>query len=482
MVKVRSSRRVTGLRPSDYDHEIGLVNHDEPVSPTSPTAQSSSAGTQNTSPESQSALLVHDAGRERPTPRIQGDQPRPVSGGQHNRTGSPGRIDEEDREADSLSCGGAPHEAALPQPALRPSIEVQAPSAEHLRNPRVQVAGKKAEIKRETTVDILYENERGGFLCGIALFSSKALGGLDPPAWTNAYHKTSPTNIFTAQVPDPSWEWVWPEWRLYHQEGEDEGGWEYSFAFSRTFSWHRASWWNSFVRKRTWIRKRAKKKGADVSSEPQMLNANHPANHSPSDRSPRLNGSSAASSRAPSKPGMSKVSHSDIGEDRRDIESIEALMQTLRQARIDREKLEAVDNYLEHAMDLSALQDEMHEIMSFFVFQASRRQLLSHMMKKHDGTIQELEKMATEPSTKLLRRREALDAAIVHADEEVRRLAYWSDIKHMADSGEVGSSSGANQCWFDTDAYQGLDHNGPASPTGCTLPGKQPGPTPVILQ
>src|SRR5690625_4381834 len=107
---------------------------------------------------------------------------------------------------------------------------------------------KRPREKRETAIDILYENERGGFLCGIALFSSQALGGLDPPAWStcslavhgqstytyvltpfstaNAYHKTSPTSIYTAQVPDPTWEWVWPEWRVNHQEGMDDDGWE----------------------------------------------------------------------------------------------------------------------------------------------------------------------------------------------------------------------------------------------------------------
>lgn len=30
-MKVRSSRRVIGLKPSDYDHEISLVNHDGPA-------------------------------------------------------------------------------------------------------------------------------------------------------------------------------------------------------------------------------------------------------------------------------------------------------------------------------------------------------------------------------------------------------------------------------------------------------------------
>src|SRR4051812_49190219 len=47
----------------------------------------------------------------------------------------------------------------------------------------------------ETAIDILYENQRGGFLCGAPLFSGKALGNLDPPPWTNFAHKASPTDI-----------------------------------------------------------------------------------------------------------------------------------------------------------------------------------------------------------------------------------------------------------------------------------------------
>lgn len=43
---------------------------------------------------------------------------------------------------------------------------------------------KRPQELRETAIDIMYENERGCFMCGAALFSSKALGGLDPSAWS----------------------------------------------------------------------------------------------------------------------------------------------------------------------------------------------------------------------------------------------------------------------------------------------------------
>lgn len=53
MVRVRSSRRVAGLKPGDYDHEIGLVDHDE-ADDASPSPPSFSVNTQ------QNASLDYD--------------------------------------------------------------------------------------------------------------------------------------------------------------------------------------------------------------------------------------------------------------------------------------------------------------------------------------------------------------------------------------------------------------------------------------
>lgn len=279
----------------------------------------------------------------------------------------------------------------------------------------------------------------------------------------NVYHKVSPTTIHTAQVPDPSWEWVWPEWRINHQDGTDEGGWEYSFAYSKKFSWHGPKWWNSFVRRRAWIRRRARNRPEDLSVDPHMLNADYFTVAAASNHSHQSAGS-IASGGAPSKASMAQTSTAG-DEEKPDINDIDTLINILRHARIDREKREAVENYLEHGIDLASLQDEMHEIMSLFIFQASRRSLLCHLMHKHDETNQELEMGAT---PELTERKEALDGAIKHAEEEVRRLAYWSDIKHMAESGELRYSVDGNEGWHD--AWQGLDRSAPLPPNGGKLP------------
>ncbi|PHH91663.1 hypothetical protein CDD83_10816 [Cordyceps sp. RAO-2017] len=432
MLWVRSSRRVAGLKPADYDHEIDLINHDEPELPRR-AASASAAG----EPQQGQGPGPHaGSGEEPPTAR---DAPPPQE------------------ESGGVARGPA-----------RPAIEVQAPTPDGFNQGSRRVMPKRPREVRQTAIDILYENERGGFLCGTALFSSKALGSLDPPAWTNAYHKASPTSIHTAQVPDPSWEWLWPEWRINIQDGVDDDGWEYSFAFSKKFSWHNAKWWNSFVRRRAWIRKRAMKRHQqDMSADPHMLNTDYFVIR-PASYHSRLSNGSLGSSRAPSKSSMAHVSMSEVDEAPPDIEDMESLLRTLRSARIDREKREAVENYLDHATDLSALQAEMHEIMSLFVFQASRRQLLSHLMRQHDRTLQELAVKANKGNPALLERKAALDAAIKHAGEEVRRLAYWSDVKQMAESGELRDSADPEQRWFD--ANQGLDSSGPAEPNKGKLP------------
>lgn len=320
----------------------------------------------------------------------------------------------------------------------------------------------------ETAIDILYENQRGGFLCGIPLFASKALGNLDPPPWTNFAHKASPTDITTAQPPDPSWEWAWPEWRINHDEGVDEEGWEYSFAFSKRFSWHGPSWWNSFVRRRAWIRMRVKKNTGYVQEDPSMLNAEYfavrPASVASAARSP-----SRAGSRRASKVSTANSQTAEFEElEQPDIEDIESLLRVLRASRIDREKIEAVENYLDHAGDdFASLAGEMHEIMSLFIFQASRRLLLTRLAHLHAHTLRMIDE--GDSSEQLRRKADNLTAAIKHADEEVRKLEYWSDIKEMVVEGETKGAMEHCEGW--DGRWRGLDTSGPAEPPA---PGERP--------
>ncbi|KAL1839330.1 hypothetical protein VTJ49DRAFT_1626 [Mycothermus thermophilus] len=416
----RSSRRVPPPKDSDFDHEINLVNRDDDQRSTSP----SSAG-----PSLSENGAMASGARGRST-SIRQDEP-----------GGEGR-------------------AQSAQPSVVVELEPRSPTQTTKPADRPKTA--------ESEIDILYENQRGGFLCGIPLFSSKALGNLDPSPWTNSAHRASPTDTNTAQVPDPSWEWAWPEWRIQYNETTDEEGWVYSFAFSKKFSWHKARWWNSFVRRRAWARKRVKKstRAGYLPEDPLLLNPDYftvrPSAEMVRDRSPSR-GPSRASSRAPSRLSNSRLSvstlHSEGVSPQVVIEHADDLMGALGAARIDREKIEAVENYLTNAKeDLVGLQDRMHEIMSLFLFQASRRVLLGKLTEVYDRAVAERERLKEAAPPELERRVEHLAAALKHADEEVKRLEYWSDVKGMAEAGSSKGATDPTQGW--DPAWKGVDKSG----------------------
>ena len=186
-----------------------------------------------------------------------------------------------------------------------------------------------------------------------------------------------------------------------------------------------------------------------------------------------------------------------------EILDVEQLLAVLREGRIDREKIEAVNNYLEHADDnLEGLTGVMHDIMSMFIFQASRRALLARLTEVYDKAVEEREQKEKEreerqekekkdkgkgnedkptPPTngamsspgspplspeeleeKKSRREENLHQAVKRADEEVRRLEYWSDVKEMVNEGETVRGVDTDKGW--DPSWQGVDNSGPAQP------------------
>ena len=256
----------------------------------------------------------------------------------------------------------------------------------------------------------------------------------------------------------------------------DDEGWEYSFAFSRKFSWHGGNWWSSFVRRRAWIRKRFRRDEDELASDSHMLNSDYFTVLPASERTGRSR-DSIISMRA-SRASMTQVSSIAPIEEKPDLEDIDMLMQALRAARVDREKLEAVENYLHHATDLAQLGKEMHEIMGTFIFQASRRTLLSRLMQLYEKTADA--KTTDEKKNSNEQEKEEIDGAIPHgraadlhsavehADKEVRRLAYWSDIKGMAEHGETRGAADSDMGWHD--GWQGVDQSGPLEPNKGKLP------------
>ena len=88
--------------------------------------------------------------------------------------------------------------------------------------------------------DVLYENERGALLFGVhKQFSKYMLSALDPSPWSDADGANTALDPSTKQLPDPTWEWVHPEW-LVDMTGEtDEDGWQYSGSFTGLQMWNR---------------------------------------------------------------------------------------------------------------------------------------------------------------------------------------------------------------------------------------------------
>lgn len=123
----------------------------------------------------------------------------------------------------------------------------------------------------ESHIDVLFENQRGWFVFGIPLFSSKALWNfrIDPAPWVDAKFKPSAVNITNAQVPDPSWVWDWKSWYVDMSLDVDEEGWQYSLLFKGS-PWHgNHPWFHSFVRRRRWLRRRVKQKIPPKTKESQ---------------------------------------------------------------------------------------------------------------------------------------------------------------------------------------------------------------------
>ncbi|CUS15280.1 unnamed protein product [Tuber aestivum] len=351
-------------------------------------------------------------------------------------------------------------------------------SAEHVLERRGSRRQKEKEIAE---MDILYENQRGVFICGIPLFSSRGLLNLDPAPWQNGLFRDSAVSIVNAQLPDPSWAWAWKTWYVDMTQDVDEEGWTYSFSFNPAFSWHgNHVWFHSFVRRRRWLRKRIKIfYNPDFSSRegsqerPHGLNQDYFTIHSRhfSDGGSAGAGGRKKRQRRSVMEGSEWTGQSagmdDDDEEEGFITDIPKLLRVLRIARLDREKIEVVEKFLKDGgEEVAYLPERIPHIMSLMIFQASRRQLLKLLITAADELIpsqpsstvstphaersdilpadgpptpQTGPVLGPQPGTQEAgrgaarqRKHEGLKKAIEAAEQEVRRLEYWSDIKEAA--------------------------------------------------
>lgn len=303
-----------------------------------------------------------------------------------------------------------------------------------------ETAPKTKVEKQQSEIDVLYENQRGWFFFGIPLYSHSSLLNFDPSPWMARDGKDSAVNITNAQLPDPSWEWAWKSWYVDMSYDVDEEGWQYSFSFSRNFSWHGTHpWFHCFVRRRRWLRRRVKKKGmrrkglSDIGAA-HNLTSDYFTIHTKRGLSP---GSALEDMTTRGSSHISRRTAEDVDLAPEDIRDIPSLFTALRLATIDREKIDALRRFVEAGgAELVYLEEHIPEVMGFLVFQASRRQLLEYLK------ITAIEATTEPPSDKDEEDRlNNLRNAVRAADREIEGLEYWSDRQHvMNTAGNNGQS------------------------------------------
>ncbi|KIX92270.1 uncharacterized protein Z520_12016 [Fonsecaea multimorphosa CBS 102226] len=431
-----------GSAADPYDHEIALIDstqpgneaqsHGEPrsSSPSSSTGQLAKKGTRES--------LKEHLGR-RKYAKYQQDR-------YHSKTGSIVTAEEPSSQS-----------ASTPQ-AQQVGTEAGTQEVDFAHTASATRGRKSAERRRREhkkakheihEIDILYENQRGAFFCGIPLYSHSSLLPPDPSPWSNKDMKDSAVNITNAQVPDPTWEWAWNSWYVDMSHDVDEEGWQYSFAFGRSWTWHGTHpWFHSFVRRRRWLRKRVKREVHGSYGMPgSMSDAHHLTGdyftiHSKRDRSPISAVDGAGKTARPSS-FISFPSTIDQDQPPEEIRDIATLLTALKFAPIDREKIDVVKRFVQQGgEELVYLKDHIPDIMSFLVFQNSRRQLLSYLKKtanearEHRRTHEEEDKPEGDAES---RRIDNLLAAVEAADAEIGALEYWSDRKHVLKTDDAQS-------------------------------------------
>ena len=315
-------------------------------------------------------------------------------------------------------------------------------------------AKAKSREKVDTFIDVLYENQRGSFFCGIPLYSSNSLLNFDPSPWQTANFKDSAVNITNFQLPDPSWAWDWKTWYVDMSHDVDEEGWEYSFSFNSVYSWHGTHpFLYSFVRRRRWLRRRVRihphKAGGKTGSmqNAHLLNEDyftiHAAKRSGSRESSEDRSTTNQASFLPEVKGEDEAEEND-GE----ISDISALMAALRRSRVDREKIVAIKIFLEQGGDeLFYLAEKMPEILAIFVHQTSCRQLQSCLLQvldeatSTDSKGRDKENGTEDSDTEIAARKRKIDnllKAINAAGVHINDLHYWSDLRDRAISSEAG--------------------------------------------
>ncbi|CAF9932517.1 MAG: hypothetical protein GOMPHAMPRED_006597 [Gomphillus americanus] len=289
---------------------------------------------------------------------------------------------------------------------------------------RPRQAGKAKNL--ESIVDILYENQRGLFIFGYPLYSSKSLLNFDPGAWTDTQFQDSAVDIRNAQVPDPTWMWSWKRWYVDMSGDVDEQGWEYSLTFGKTFSWHGTHpWFHSAVRRRRWLRKRVKIQHTTHSADAHDMTQDYFTIHSR--RRDRSRGSSIASKTADRTSRYSgRFEAAEASEDEGEIDNVVSLLRVMKDASVDRKKIQAFKSFISHGGDdLQLLPNILPEVWNLLLYQHSRRELSSIL----EDTVQELMRGKESQAEGSTSKSANLQAALEVIRNNLSEIEFYSDIK-----------------------------------------------------
>ncbi|KTW28737.1 uncharacterized protein T551_02587 [Pneumocystis jirovecii RU7] len=227
---------------------------------------------------------------------------------------------------------------------------------------------KDEQNSKNTVIDILYENQRGGSFCGTMMFSSNSLLFFDPSPWTDKNFRSSLVNTSTATCPGPSWRWTWDKWKIDMDGNVDAEGWSYSFSFWSKKWYGTCIWFHSFVRRRKWIRERQWK----CTDDPDIID---------NDNYFTVN-SSYKFARSPTSTSSLNESIISTSKNLKTETDIQDLLKKLKEYRIDRERLNVLENFiLSNNQNIILLNDSIKDILDCFIFQESRRQFLTFLIK-----------------------------------------------------------------------------------------------------
>jgi len=120
----------------------------------------------------------------------------------------------------------------------------------------------------------------------------------------------------------------------------------------------------------------------------------------------------------------------DLPPDR--VRDILTLMNKLRNSTVDRERIDAIKQFIdEGGEELFHLPEQIPEIMSVFIFQTSRGQLLDLLLDAIDS----IPRSPADEETK--KKRDSFLSAVTAVEDYLNKLEWWIDNKDMPPPGRI---------------------------------------------